>query len=82
MSSTRELVEASWRAAKRQADSGGALVGKSPSIAGQYLSIVDGNAERALRIVPSGTVFWTRVRSHLSDIATEERMARAVGGER
>ncbi len=69
-SETRMMVEASWRGWKRTAD--GAAKIPSPAIAGQYLEIANGNVTRALRLVPTVNVFWDRVRSHLTDIATEE----------
>lgn len=82
MSSLREMVEASWRAAQRYADAEGSLCGSSPTIAGQYLELAHGDAGAAQQLLPlEGGRFWTRVRGHLHDIEIEEQPRRAAGGQ-
>lgn len=72
--STRELVLASFRRAILIADRTGSYVGNAASVAGQYLQLAQGNPTRAVLMLPTcDGVFWARVASHLTAIASEDR---------
>lgn len=74
MSSTREMIEASYRAAVARAEATEFYVGNAASIAGQYLSLAQGDPTRAVLMLPSTEgAFWARVASHLMAVAAEER---------
>lgn len=74
MSETRMLITKSWAAAKRNADRLGVVTATAPSFAGNLLESANGDAERALSMVPSdGGEFMSRVREHLGLVIEEER---------
>jgi hypothetical protein len=78
MSGTRKLVEASWRAAVRQASDNGAVIASAASTVGQYLEISEGDVRRARAMLPrhgQGS-FWRLVANLLAQIGEEERKDR------
>lgn len=70
----RSAVEASWRAAKAHADAGGDLVLNAASCAGFYLSMANGNAAAAIRLLPREGQFTGRVESILRRIDGESNV--------
>jgi hypothetical protein len=80
--STREMILASWHAARRKADVTGAVTLTAAGFAGYALEQAAGDAERAQDAVPLELeVFWSRVRDALQQVVSEERPLRAVGGD-
>lgn len=79
--STREMVLASWHAARRRSDVDGAVTLTAPAFAGFLLEQAGGDAVKALLGVPSELeVFWCRVLDALQQVVSEERPLRAAGG--
>lgn len=79
MSATRMLIEKSWSAAKRDAAREGISREVPASKAGEYLEAADGDAERAIAMLPDAEEddrFWPLVRRDLEIVIAEERAER------
>lgn len=76
--STRSAIEASWRAAQRMANAEGILRGVPATVAGQFLAAADGDARRALGMLPDNTGrFWSLVAKDLAAVVDEDRALQA-----
>jgi hypothetical protein len=79
MSGTRMLLEKSWTASKHYAARHGISREVPASKAGEYLDAADGDAERALSMLPDSEEddrFWPLVRRDLEIVIAEERAER------
>lgn len=76
MSDTRGLIDASWSAARRVARRDGNVVTQTPAtMAGLYLDAANGDALRALDMVPEDEgIFFELVRKDLRMVIAEENV--------
>lgn len=81
--STRQAIEASWRAAQRRVNVVGVLPANAASYAGQLLEQANGDARMARDGVPTSTgeaaKFYATVRGYLAAVVTEESAERLTG---
>ncbi len=73
---TRDAILRSWQAARRQAESSGAVTLTAASFAGFALDRAGGDATRAHDLVPTAPgSFWARTHDALDQVTNEERLA-------